>query len=325
MYNRKLSDFHIMYFYIMQNSDLIRLYNLRFAWWNIGISPAAASKSDMVDFDNLTTELLALFTVHRASLLAICEVSSSDVKEIAQRLSSPYKILDLTFKTGRTRFDTAIIYDSKKINVSHLKDLTSKIQGRTIKAAQKIKVIELKDGDEFVLYLCHWPSRLRGDGEAKRLRAADILYLDSSEEMSNGKLAIIMGDFNDNPYDVSIQNNLCALRCHDATRKYPMEIFYNPFWRKLVSKSNYNHLSGKQNKFHSGSHYYVSASQSNWHMFDQIMVSGGFLGSTKWHLQESETGVIDNGQYLTNILDNGSIYDHLPVICEITKPEVNNV
>nr|AKN38506.1 endonuclease/exonuclease/phosphatase [Vibrio splendidus] len=232
----------------MQISDLIRLYNLRFAWWNIGISPSlkAASKSDKVDFDKLTTELLALITVQRASLLAICEVSNSDVRNIEQRLSYPYKILDLTFTTGQTRFDTAIIYNSNKIKVSHLKDLTSKKQGRTIKAAQKIKVIELKDGDEFLLYLCHWPSRLMGNAESKRLRAADMLYLDSSEEMSNGKLAIIMGDFNDNPYDPSIQNNLCALRCHDATRKYPTEIFYNPFWRKLVSNSNYNYLSGKK-------------------------------------------------------------------------------
>lgn len=295
------------------------------AWWNTALSPAARSASSKANTETYTTiceHIKKLITDLSCDLIAICEVSTEDVAYINSYLNSHLtnvKVLDLTCNLGRTRFDIAVIYNSAKIHLNHQYYLSKSLTGNTIKAAQLVEIVNLDDKKTIQLFLCHWASRLNGDGEKRRKAAASIVYSSALELMNENKDVIVMGDFNDNPYDESILTNLNASRCHDAVRKYPNEFFYNPFWRSVVSDKKYNHLADNDT-FRSGSHKYKQFLGTVWHSYDQIMFSGSFLGTGVWHLNEQSTKVIDETGFINDFENKKNLIDHLPVMCEITRP-----
>lgn len=303
------------------------LYNIKMAWWNTALSPAAKNASSKANKETYTItceHIKTLIIDLSCDLIAICEVSTEDVAYINSYLDSNLtniKVLDLTYTVGRTRFDIAVIYNSAKIHLKYQYQyqLSKILTGNTIKAAQLVEVINLDDKKRIQLFLCHWPSRLNGDGEKRRKAAADIVYLSASELMSKNEDVILMGDFNDNPYDESVLHNLKASRCHDTVRKYPNEFFYNPFWRSVVSDKKYNYLI-KDEIFRSGSHRYKQFQGTIWHSYDQIIFSGSFLGMGVWYLNEQSTKVVDEICFINDFDDKKNIIDHLPVICEITRP-----
>lgn len=301
------------------------LYNLRMAWWNTALSPAARGASSKANFETYTIiceHIKTLITDFSCDLIAVCEVSNEDAAYITSYLNSLFtnvKVLDLTCSLGQTRFDIAVIYNDEKIHLTHKHNL-SKIQtGNTVKAAQVVELVNLDDMKTIQLFLCHWASRLNGDSESRRKSAASIVYSSARELMSEDCDVIVMGDFNDNPYDESIQANLHASRCHDAVRKYPNEYFYNPFWRSVVSEKKYSHLVDNES-FRSGTYKYKQFQGTVWHSYDQIMFSGSFLGTGPWHLNEQSTKVIDEIRFTDDFENSKNLIDHLPVICEITRP-----
>ncbi|MUH72025.1 endonuclease/exonuclease/phosphatase family protein [Psychrosphaera haliotis] len=301
------------------------LYNLKMAWWNTALSPAARSASTKANTETYATiceHIKKLITELSCDLIAICEVSTEDVAYINTYLNrhlTNLKVLDLTCNIGLTRFDIAVIYNYEKIHLNHKHYLSKPLTGSTVKAAQLVEIVNLDDNKTIQLFLCHWASRLRGDGEKRRQSAATIVYSSALDFMNENKDVIVMGDFNDNPYDESILNNLNATRCHDAVRKYPNEYFYNPFWRTVVSDKKYNHLSDNDT-FRSGTHKYKQFQGTIWHSYDQIMFSGSFLGSGSWHLNEQSTKVIDEVGFINDFENKKNLIDHLPVMCEITRP-----
>lgn len=299
------------------------VYSLKLAWWNVALSPAAPqakTKANAETYLSLSNHIISLFTDYSCDFLALCEVSSTDVEYFRTNLPlTGIEFLDLSNDVGRTRFDVAVIYNKNKIDVRTKYQLSKIKTGNTIKAAQLIEVENLEDSTVISIFLCHWSSRRCGDGDLRRKSAADIVYSSAIELMNNDEDVIIMGDFNDNPYDDSLLHNLNATRCHDAVMKYPKEYFYNPFWRSVVSERKYNHSSGT-GPFRSGTHRYKQFLGTVWHSYDQIIVSGSFLGTGTWHLNEDETKVLSQGQFVVDFESSKSICDHLPIICEIMRP-----
>jgi endonuclease/exonuclease/phosphatase family metal-dependent hydrolase len=301
------------------------LYNLKLAWWNTALSPAARSASSKANAETYATiceHIKKLITDLSCDLIAICEVSTEDVAYITSYLNehlTNVKVLDLTSDIGRTRFDIAVIYNSSKVHLNHEHYLSKILTNNTVKAAQLVEIVNLDDQKTIHLFLCHWASRRNGDGEKRRKAAANIVYSSAQKLMSENKDVIVMGDFNDNPYDESILTNLNASRCHDAVRKYPNEFFYNPFWRSVVSDKKYSHLTDNDT-FRSGTHKYKQFLGTVWHSYDQIMFSGSFLGTGVWHLNEQSTKVIDEIGFINDFENKNSLIDHLPVMCEITRP-----
>jgi hypothetical protein len=295
------------------------------AWWNTALSPAAGrvnTRANTETYSTICGHIKKLITGLSCDLIAICEVSTEDVAYINSYLNkhlTNLKVLDLTCDVGRTRFDIAVIYNAEKIHLNHKHYLSKPLTGSTVKAAQVVEIVNLNDKKTIQLFLCHWASRRHGDGEKRRQSAANMVYSSALDFMSDNKDVIIMGDFNDNPYDESVLKNLNATRCHDAVRKYPKEYFYNPFWRTVVSDKKYNHLSDKDT-FRSGTHKYKQFQGTIWHSYDQIMLSGSFLGGGSWHLNEQSTKVIDEIGFINDFENNKNIIDHLPVMCVITRP-----
>ncbi|PSU61236.1 endonuclease/exonuclease/phosphatase [Photobacterium phosphoreum] len=300
------------------------LHSLKMAWWNVSMSPAsnkAASKGNTNTHKQLFDNLMFLFSKYDMAVIALCEVSSTDIVALDTHFQkSPFQVLDLTFKAGKTRFDTAIIYNKDLVFIEHQYDLKNEIRSQTIKAGQKILLTEKMNMDEFTLILCHWASKISQSGLEKRLKSGTILYEEAKELMNNNKQVIIMGDFNDNPYDESLFRKLNATRCYESVRRHPTELLYNPFWRNIVSNIQYNYTKADQVSFPSGSHRYRDPFGEIWHSYDQILFSGNFLGFSAWHLNEPQTKVIEDTNFLDMLLCSKTIFDHLPVMCEITRP-----
>lgn len=301
------------------------LYSLRMAWWNTALSPAArnaGSKANSETYTIICEHIKNLITKLSCDLVAICEVSTQDVSHISSYLDehlTNIKVLDLTCELNQTRFDIAVIYNEGKIQLRHLHYLSKTQTGSTVKAAQVVELVNMDHEEKIQLFLCHWASRLNGGSELRRKSAADIVYSYAQELMNKGNDVIVMGDFNDNPYDESILAHLHSSRCHDAVRKFPKEYFYNPFWRSVVSDKKYSHLAG-DDSFRSGTLKYKQFLGTVWHSYDQIMFSGSFLGTGAWHLNEQNTKVLDEIDLIKDFENKKILIDHLPVICEITRP-----
>lgn len=120
---------------------------------------------------------------------------------------------------------------------------------------------QIATGDSLDVFVCHMPSRMGGEQESEpnRLYAASLLRhcVDSVMTYRQNPKILIMGDFNDYPYNRSITQALGA--------KAPS--------LHLENKSLYNLLAQKERNLSLGSYKY----QGEWNILDQLIVSGTLL------------------------------------------------
>ncbi len=300
------------------------LYKLRFAWWNTGLSPAsnsAKSKANPETSKRTCEHIARLFLDYECDFLALCEVSEEDVAYIKAHLGlDDVVIIGMTDKIARSRFDVCVLYNTKKFGSMDYKNLIVSYMGSNIKAGQVLEIENKDDNEVFRIYLCHWSSRINPTGEENRKKSALRIYDDIQDYFNKKGLSnvIVMGDFNDNPYDYSLMNNLKSSRCLDSVRKYPKDLLYNPFWRSVVPSIVYSHVL-KNPTFNSGSYKFENKEGVSWHSFDQIFLSGSFLGHSKWHLNESNTSVLACDNFLNDFENKDCHIDHMPVISEVLR------
>jgi len=169
------------------------------------------------------------------------------------------------------------------------------------------------NADTIHIIINHWTSRRGGEkeSEAKRIILARLgrKIVDSLQFCSAKAKIIFMGDFNDEPHNISISKYL------NTTDQLPLKKgqIYNSF----ISLEK----AGKGSvKF-----------QKTWDMFDQIMISGGLLEQASLHYKDYSKKILDaDWLHYKNIKTNGpfrtyqgSKYlgdysDHLPVYIELT-------
>lgn len=159
--------------------------------------------------------------------------------------------------------DVALLYDTRQFRLLESKPIPVPTERptRDILAA----TLRSEQGDTLVVLVNHWPSRSGGAEKTAPLRelAAATLrhFVDSLLQARPQTLALVMGDFNDNPADRSIREVLAR------------DLLVNPFLAL--------HFSGI------GSYNY----RGNWDMLDQIMYNPGLLSpGSPW--QRSEAGVL---------------------------------
>ncbi len=149
--------------------------------------------------------------------------------------------------------DVALIYqkaffeviDSESIHVDVYNPDGAKDYTRDI-----LKVSGYLNGEKIHVLVNHWPSRRDGADitQYKRVAAAEknreVIGAIQNEEGEEAKI-IVMGDFNDDPFDVSLTH----LAKHD---------FYNPMLKLLTRRKGSLSFRGK------------------WNLFDQILFSNSF-------------------------------------------------
>ena len=158
--------------------------------------------------------------------------------------------------------DVGFIYNPKYLTVvsSEPINVPLVVDGHPHPTRDILHVVAILDGDTVHIFVNHWPSR-RGGEEASapgRALAASIdkKAIDVIMKGNPEAKVILMGDLNDDPTSPSVTKSLGAKG--DKEKVGPGEI-YNP-WVKFIK----NGLG-------------TLAFDDSWNLFDQIMVSHGFL------------------------------------------------
>lgn len=254
-------------------------------------------------------------------IVGVCEVENLYVLE--QLINEPgfvknqFRIIHKDSPDERG-IDVAMLYDRSRFNPFRYKYYPVVRDGDTIKTREILYVAGVPENssDTIHLFFNHWPSRYGGYLETVDLRAlaakilreqVDNLYAEFDEPK-----IIIMGDFNDQPSDESLT--------------------------KILRSSNYNsypepdkllNLSTGWDTKDIGTLKY----QSQWQIFDQIIVSGSFLSSGKGvSCNRNSAGIFKSAFLLTKdetygglkpyrtfngFTYQGGFSDHLPVYLDL--------
>lgn len=295
---------------------------ISFVWWNTSLSPGARNRATeeqrlwvcgVVDFilNNLGVDFIALG-----------EVADNDFGALIDncRLDG-FRIHNGFIKAGRSHFDTCFIYKLEKMELlGEGMNITSEKGGRTLKIAQRADFMIPGSNRPLHVFISHWPSLLWCHENSADRHLLGMRLRDAVENMSvtPGRLAdvILMGDYNDEPFDASLADQVMATRDRNLARSKPY-LLYNPFWRRMTSANFYS--QGHEEQGGCGTYFHESGNSTRWRTFDQIIFSPAFLGRGLWHLNENLTGILEMPGYFEMVVDTDQIFDHFPVIGVIEK------
>jgi hypothetical protein len=295
---------------------------LTFVWWNTSLSrPADPNKSTTLA-QSIAFDLLDLIC-HDIRPDAIClgEISTEDIARLEDIwVARGYGLIDGIRPVGRTSFDTCVLFRTDTLVALDNKDLVAQKGQRHFKVAQRFDFGVCDNETIIHLFVSHWPSRIHTSEDHPDRDFLGIRLRDAVKETrfdEHQQHVIILGDFNDEPFDAPLSNHLMATRDRAlAARK--SHLLYNPFWRLLGCSNPYRQASQVMSS-HSGSCYYRGGESARWKTFDQIIFSSSFLGKTSWHLCEDLVQILDVPFFTDIVRRAKTSFDPLPVIGVIEK------
>ncbi len=254
-------------------------------------------------------------------MIALCEVENRYVLE--KLLSDtplqefPYKIIHKESPDHRG-IDVAFLYNSDVFYPLEYRFFPlENASGEVLKSREILYVSGIVHGtDTLHLFANHWPSRYSGllESQPRRNLAAQILRerVENLQEANSNPKIIIVGDFNDPPDSESITEYLGA----------------ESLSGDLKATGLYN-LAVSWEEGELGTLKY----QSQWSVFDQVIVSGTLLNENNslftrpgWAeivqlpflLEDDERyGGIKTKRTYTGFRYNGGFSDHLPVLLKL--------
>lgn len=232
--------------------------------------------------------------------------------------SFPFKIIHKESPDHRG-IDVGLIYNSESFSPVEYKYYPLLIDSAALDTRELMYVSGVLNGtDTLHIFGNHWPSRYSGLLETKDLRKAAALLLKSKVdelfEKYKAPKIVIVGDFNDNPEDEALKDILKA-----GKSELPVvdEKLYNLFFD--LKRDNQGSL-----KF-----------QSQWFVFDQVIVSGSLLSAESGFFVKPENAKIIVQPYLLEddkkfggkkpfrtyygYNYNGGFSDHLPVLLQLNS------
>lgn len=299
---------------------------IMFGWWNTSLSPPFPKERTEEEQQNLraTAGEIVRFLIETVGVdcMAVGEVTTDDLSYLCGNCGNDaFASFDGTLKEGKAQFDTGVLYNSKRLLLADSETLFSE-HGVRLKTANRLDLLSIETESPFHVFVSHWPSRgwcseneVRRSALGWQLRDA----IKAVRKHSVDPAIILLGDYNDEPFDSSLSSNLLATRDRRlAGGKHGY--FYNPFWRHLGESEPYSHdLSS--NSF-GGSCSFASGLTTRWRTFDQIIFSGNFLGRGDWHLNEKFTAILRCPPLTDVICTKSGQFDHFPVISTIEwKPK----
>lgn len=287
--------------------------SLTFVWWNTSLAPSAKTRSSLDDQKSAISVIQYLIEFCGADFIALGEMSEEDTEYMQSALSiESFEFKIGVSKVGRSKFDTLYIYNSSRIYISDVTNISSQRGGDVLKIAQKVTLVI--DGYEspFYIFVSHWSSRLWcQEGSPDRDLLGVRLRDKVDEVLENDRYTpyiILLGDYNDEPFSDSLSHQVMASRDIDLVSK-KSHLLYNPFWKCL----------GAENEVPGGSYFYKSGKVTNWHTFDQIIFSHEFIAGEDWRFTNFHDHVVNIPGYMEKIKDKSSIFDHFPVSGRIER------
>jgi len=248
--------------------------------WNIGGEKEWTEERLGKKFLNLTKVISEMNDGEGVDILGFCE---SENEAVAQRWNDEYfgkdrrRIAYLESPDGRG-IDVGVMYKPEKLVLLSVSGDTVHPIGDSYPTRLVLNVNFLKyaTSETLHVFVNHWPSR-RGNGgltEQYRIKAAGVLRNRVNELFRNNKFAniIIMGDFNDEPTDISIIDTLGAFPFYGEEEE--IDIYDDP---QLFNLAYEKKINGD------GSYKY----RDSWNMLDQIIVSSNLINGNLRYLPES--------------------------------------
>lgn len=254
-------------------------------------------------------------------IIGLCEVENRFVLEKllddTPLKKIPYKIIHKESPDERG-IDVAFLYNENYFYPLFYQFFPLEHEDRSVEETREILYVSgiVNDIDTLHFFVNHWPSRYGGLLETQSLRnlAARTLrsnYNELQKKYKNPKV-IILGDFNDQPLDESISGVLKAV---NEEVRFGLSAIVN------LSEGWMNEDTG------------TIKYQSQWSVFDQIMVSGSLLLEHTGLKTDASMAKIVKLPFLFEIDEryggmktyrtfagykyNGGFSDHLPVLLKL--------
>ena len=203
---------------------------------------------------------------------AILGVSEIENRKVLEDLVATEKLKDRDYKIvhfdspDKRGIDVGLLYQEKYFKVTHTASYEVIFSnGSGYPTRDQLVVSGLLNGEAVTVLVAHWPSRRGGAerSEPNRVDAAKVgrHIVDSLYAINPNAKILYMGDFNDDPIDKSVEKYMCA---KGKLSKVKEKMFFNPMWKPF--------------KAGNGTLAYNDA----WNLFDQILVSKGFLNNTDY-------------------------------------------
>jgi hypothetical protein len=209
-------------------------------------------------------------------ILGVCEVENQEVFEmmISKFLSDlNYKVAYIESPDNRG-IDNGLVFKSDKFSLLNMQADTVHLSDdwptRLIFGVNLIT----NDDKELTVFVNHWPSRSGGQekSEPNRIAAAQTLRSAVDRIFTNDRNAniFIMGDFNDDPVNISLLESLQAhpIKCDSLPSDFEME-----------PEGELFNLSYQSFEAGEGSYKY----KDTWNMLDQIIVSGAVINGNDFN------------------------------------------
>lgn len=222
--------------------------------------------------DKLETKLTNLMRVINymnngcgPDILAMQEVENIGVvKRLTYKLGGRDYVVVYRESLDERGIDVTLIYDRSVFGIVNVDTLRVKLPiGTNTRYILHVTLNHKKSNTNLHLFVNHWPSRIGGQKKSEPNREAAAITLraavDSLFTINKNEQLIILGDFNDEPEDISIKEilNASEFNCNNAD---------------IAPKSLFN-LAFNTYKLGEGTYLYGK----DWNMLDQIIVSTSLL------------------------------------------------
>lgn len=219
---------------------------------------------------NLSRVIRMMNDENGPDLLGVCEVENLAVlEEMVKKYLS-----DLSYKTAYLEspdnrgIDNGLIFKSNKFKLLNVQADTVHLSDgwptRLIFGANLLS----NENKKITVFVNHWPSRSGGqiESEPKRIAAAQTLRsaIDRIFQSDSSANIFIIGDFNDEPLNISVLETLKAnpIKCDSLISEF-----------EFNSRGQLFNLAYESYEKGEGSFKY----KDDWNMLDQIIVSGSII------------------------------------------------
>ena len=190
------------------------------------------------------TSIITKFNENRGpDILGVCEVENEHVIQLLitamnSTLNRNYAFV-ISEGDDKRGIDTALIYDTEKYGPDQVTFSLRIIKRNSTRDLFQVH-INTENGNKLICILNHWPSRSGGElsSEPFRIMVAENLsyWIERIyEEQGEDTSILLMGDFNDNPFNKSITNYLMAInnKALVKSNRVRLKYFYNVMHRFL--------------------------------------------------------------------------------------------